>query len=79
MAHYTYQNTSKTSQQATGLIFIVMSQGAEAFTVAYLGMTITSIPWDDWNLTFLAYMFIAMILGRAASIFISSTFIYIIQ
>ena len=42
MAHYTYQNTSKTSQQATGLIFIVMSQGAEAFTFTYLGMNLTT-------------------------------------
>ena len=79
MGHYAWHNLSQKSQEGTDLVFKVISQGAEAFTVAYLGMTITSIPWDDWNLTFLAYMFIAMILGRAASIFISSTFIYIIQ
>ena len=47
MAHYTCQNTSKTSQQATGLIFTVMSQGAEAFTFTYLGMNLTTFKLSD--------------------------------
>ena len=79
MGHYAWHNLSQKSQEGTDLVFKVISQGAEAFTVTYLGMTVTTIPWGDWNLLFLACMFIAMILGRAASIFVSSSVVYILQ
>ena len=79
MGHYAWYNLSQKSQEGTDLVFKVISQGAEAFTVTYLGMTVTTIGWSDWNLMFLACMFIAMILGRAASIFVSSSIIYILQ
>ena len=79
MGHYAWHNLSQKSKEGTDLVFKVISQGAEAFTVTYLGMTVTTIPWDDWNLLFLACMFAAMILGRTVSIFVSSAFVYILQ
>jgi solute carrier family 9 (sodium/hydrogen exchanger), member 6/7 len=77
MAHYAWHNLSTKSQEGTQLVFRVISQGAEAFTVTYLGMTVTTIT--DWNLMFFACMFVAVILGRGASIFISTAFVYLIQ
>jgi NhaP-type Na+/H+ or K+/H+ antiporter len=79
MGHYAWHNLSQKSQEGTDLVFKVISQGAEAFTFTYLGMTVTTIPWNDWNLLFLACMFVAMVLGRAASIFFSSSLVYILQ
>lgn len=79
LAHYAWHSLSQKSQEGTDLVFKVMSQAAEAFTVTYLGMTITTISWDDWNLTFLACMFVAMVLGRSVSIFSSSAIVYILQ
>ena len=79
MAYYTSQNTSKTSQQATGLIFIVMSQGAEAFTFTYLGMNLITFKWKDWNIVFSIYMLFAIILGRIFAVFINSFIVYLIK
>ncbi|OMJ68653.1 hypothetical protein SteCoe_33846 [Stentor coeruleus] len=79
LAHYAWHNLSRKSQEGTDLVFKVISQGAEAFTVTYLGMSVTTIAWEDWNLMFLACMFVAMILGRTASIFISSGIVYLLQ
>jgi NhaP-type Na+/H+ or K+/H+ antiporter len=79
MAYYTSQNTSKTSQQATGLIFIVMSQGAEAFTFTYLGMNLITFKWKEWNIVFSIYMLFAIILGRVFAVFVNSFIVYLIK
>mmetsp|Transcript_1646 Transcript_1646/g.2673 ORF Transcript_1646/g.2673 Transcript_1646/m.2673 type:complete len:497 (-) Transcript_1646:19-1509(-) len=79
LSHYAWFTLSKESQQGTSLVFTVLSQGAEAFTFTYLGMTITTIDWEDWNILLLVCMFVAMALGRAASILISSALVYLIQ
>lgn len=79
MAHYTSQNTSKCSQQATGLIFTVMSQGAEAFTFTYLGMNLTTFKWSDWNIAFTLYMLIAITIGRFFAVFFNSFVVYAIK
>lgn len=47
MAHYAWHNLSRDSQSGTNLVFIVLSQGAEAFTFTYLGMTVTTTSWED--------------------------------
>lgn len=79
MAYYTSQNTSKTSQQATGLIFIVMSNGAEAFTFIYLGMNLTTFNWKNCNLSFSLYMLVAVVIGRFFSIFLPSFIVYLVR
>lgn len=60
-------------------MFNVLAHGAEAFTFTYLGMTITNVGWDNWSLLFLICMFIGMLVGRAASIFVSSGLVYLAQ
>jgi NhaP-type Na+/H+ or K+/H+ antiporter len=79
MAYYTSQNTSKTSQQATGLIFTVMSQGAEAFTFTYLGMNLITFAWKDWNVGFSVYLLVAIVIGRAFAVFFNSFLVYFMK
>jgi len=79
MAFYSSQNTSKTSQQATGLIFTVMSNGAEAFTFIYLGMNLTTFNWKNCNLSFSLYMLVAVVIGRSFSIFLPSFIVYLLR
>ena len=79
LAHYAWHNLSQKSKEGTDLVFKVMSQAAEAFTVTYLGMTVTAISWSDWNIGFLACMFVAVVLGRSVSIFLSSAVVYALQ
>lgn len=79
MAHYTGQNTSKTAQQATGIIFTVMSQGAEAFTFTYLGMNLTTFKWEDWNIGFTLYMVLVIGLARFIGIYFTSLCTYLLR
>ena len=79
MAHYTCLNTSKSSQQATGLIFTVMSQGAEAFTFTYLGMNLTTFKWSEWNVGFTLYMIIVIAIARFFATFVTSFCTYMIR
>jgi NhaP-type Na+/H+ or K+/H+ antiporter len=76
MAHYTYYNLSNESKSGTDLSFNVLGQGAEAFTFAYLGLSMTGLPSENWSFIYLLSMLFATIVARAGSIFFSSLIVY---
>lgn len=75
---YSKQHLSEKAKTGTELSFKVIAHQAEAFTFLYLGLSVFSLG-DNWSVIFMISMAIAMMIARAASIFISTLLIYLVQ
>lgn len=68
MAHYTWHSLSLAAKLATKISFQSLSDVAEAFAFAYVGLSLWAFTSDDFNFPFAIYMLMIIIAGRFATI-----------
>lgn len=70
LAHYSWPSMSKTAQLATKVSFTSMSDLAEAFAFAYVGLSLWNFSTTNFCAIFALYMLVLVILCRFLTIFL---------
>ena len=68
-AHYTYNNLSKDSQNQTKELFNLLNFLSENFIFIYIGITLFTFRSHQWEISFIFFSLIAIILARAVNIY----------
>ena len=69
MAHYSWSNLSKSAQIASKLGISAISDIAEGFAFAYVGLSMWEYTSDRVSLLFSLYMLVVLIMGRMICVF----------
>jgi NhaP-type Na+/H+ or K+/H+ antiporter len=69
MSHYAFYNLSFQAREESSIVSKIMSNIAEAFVFAYLGLTAITIPTDSISLSFMFWVLIFVTLGRFLAIY----------
>ncbi|XP_015762942.1 PREDICTED: sodium/hydrogen exchanger 7-like isoform X1 [Acropora digitifera] len=68
-AHYTYNNLSEESKQTTKQTFALLNFLAESFIFSYMGLSLFTFEYHQWDAGFISWTFLAMTLGRLWNIY----------
>ncbi|KAI3386124.1 hypothetical protein SNEBB_011328 [Seison nebaliae] len=71
-AHYTYHNLSTEGKNRSKEIFELLSFMSENFIFLYIGITLTTFPYHQWQYAFLIVSFIGIAVARAISVYVLS-------
>ncbi|XP_031575309.1 sodium/hydrogen exchanger 9-like [Actinia tenebrosa] len=67
--HYTYKNLTEESRVRTIQTFELMNFLAENFIFTYIGLSVFAFASHQWNLGFIGWTFLAIIVGRFLNIY----------
>ncbi|KAE9551391.1 hypothetical protein FO519_005399 [Halicephalobus sp. NKZ332] len=68
-AHYTFNNLSEESQNRTKQFFEMISFLAEGFIFIYIGVAVVTSNAMKWNILFLVFALLSMVISRAAFVY----------
>ena len=68
-AHYTFNNLSKDSKQATKNFFDLLNFMAENFIFSYIGVSMFTFPKHHFDPVYISAAFVAIFLGRALNVY----------
>ncbi|CAG0913934.1 unnamed protein product [Notodromas monacha] len=68
-AHYTYNNLSGSSKYRTKEFFELLNFLAENFIFCYIGVSLFTFPYHNFNVFFIVGAFVAIAVGRALNIY----------
>lgn len=68
-AHYTYKNLSPESKARTKEVFELINFLMENFVFLYIGVATFTFHKHIWNIPFIAFAFLAIVLGRACNVY----------
>eukprot|EP01038_Epipyxis_sp_PR26KG_P007187 gene7187-9800_t len=68
LAHYSWYSLSKSAQIASRISIAAMSEIAEGFAFAYVGLSLWGFKLNDWKIIFAFYMLLIVICARIITI-----------